>query len=73
MPLTEVKLPHIRREDKLPFIPAEDELDALIWNACTRMAAFLRLYFIEVYTFTEEKNSSPKIVADEIKREIPEL
>ena len=40
--LTEVKLPHIRRE-KLPFIPAEDELDALMFNASTRMAAFLRV------------------------------
>jgi integrase len=41
--LTEVKLPHIRREEKLPFIPLESELDALICNARTRMCAFLRV------------------------------
>jgi hypothetical protein len=29
--LTEVKLPHIRREDKLPFIPQEKELDAQLF------------------------------------------
>src|SRR5271157_2378004 len=41
--LTEVKLPHIRREEKLPFIPLESELDALICNARTKMCAFLRV------------------------------
>jgi integrase len=39
--LTEVKLPHIRREEKLPFIPLESELDSLICNARTKMCAFL--------------------------------
>jgi integrase len=41
--LTEIRLPHIRREEKLPFIPLESELDALICNARTKMCAFLRI------------------------------
>jgi integrase len=41
--LTEVKLPHIRREEKLPFIPLESELDALVFNARTKMSVFLRI------------------------------
>ena len=41
--LTEVKLPHIRREDKLPFIPLEKELDALIHCYRTKTSAFLRV------------------------------
>jgi len=41
--LTEVKLPHIRREQKLPFIPLETELDALIFNARTKTSALLRV------------------------------
>ena len=28
--LIEVKLPHIRREDKLPFVPHKKEIDAII-------------------------------------------
>jgi integrase len=41
--LTEIKLPHIRREEKLPFIPLETELDALVYNARTKMSGFLRV------------------------------
>ena len=41
--LTEVKLPHIRREDKLPFIPLEPEIDAIIHSVRTKTATFLRL------------------------------
>jgi len=41
--LTEVKLPHIRREEKLPFVPLEEELDALIYAVRFRVGVFLRL------------------------------
>jgi integrase len=41
--LTEVKLPHIRREEKLPFVPLEEELDAIISSVRTKMATFLRV------------------------------
>ena len=41
--LTEVKLPHIRREDKLPFIPLESEIDTIIHSVRTKTATFLRL------------------------------
>jgi len=41
--LTEVKLPHIRREEKLPFIPLEEELDATISYARVKMATYLRI------------------------------
>jgi integrase len=41
--LTEVKLPHIRREETLPFVPLEEELDAIISSVRTKMAAFLRV------------------------------
>ena len=41
--LTEVKLPHIRREDKMPFIPLEKELDALINCVRAKTSAFLRV------------------------------
>jgi len=41
--LKEIKLPHIRREDKLPFIPLESELDALISYARMKTCAFLAL------------------------------
>ena len=41
--LTEVKLPHIRREDKLPFVPLELEIDTLIHSVRTKTATFLRL------------------------------
>jgi integrase len=41
--LTEVKLPHIKREETLPFIPLESELDSLICNARTKTYAFLRV------------------------------
>ncbi|MEM2947047.1 MAG: site-specific integrase [Candidatus Bathyarchaeia archaeon] len=41
--LTEVKLPHIRREEKLPFIPLEGELEALISGVNARLGVFLRL------------------------------
>ena len=41
--LTEVKLPHIRREDKLPFTPLESEIDTIIHSVRTKTATFLRL------------------------------
>jgi len=41
--LTQVKLPHIRREESYPFIPLEEELDALISAVTFRVGAFLRL------------------------------
>jgi integrase len=41
--LTEVKLPHIRREETLPFVPLEEELDAVISSVRTKMATFLRV------------------------------
>jgi len=41
--LTSVKLPHIRREEKYPFIPLEQELDSLISSVRSKMATFLRL------------------------------
>jgi integrase len=43
MGLTNIKLPHIRREYKLPFIPLEHEIDALIFNARIKMSCFLRI------------------------------
>jgi hypothetical protein len=52
--LTEVKLPHIRREEKLPFIPLESELDALICNAKTKICAFLFWSMVEKGRFPEE-------------------
>lgn len=41
--LTQVKLPHIRREDKLPFVPLETEIDTLIHSVRAKMSSFLRL------------------------------
>ncbi len=41
--LTQVKLPHIRREDKLPFIPFESEIDVIIHGARTKMSTYLRV------------------------------
>ena len=41
--LTQVKLPHIRREESYPFIPLEEELNALISAVTFRVGAFLRL------------------------------
>jgi integrase len=41
--LTEVKLPHIRREETLPFVPLEEELDSVISSVRTKMATFLRV------------------------------
>jgi integrase len=41
--LTMIKLPHIRREETLPFVPLEVELDALISAISFRIGAFLRL------------------------------
>jgi len=41
--LTKVKLPHIRRENKLPFVPLESEIDAIIHNVRTKMSTFLRV------------------------------
>jgi integrase len=41
--LTQVKLPHIRREEKLPFIPLESEIDALISYARAKTSTFLRV------------------------------
>jgi hypothetical protein len=37
--LTQVKLPHIRREEKLPFIPLEKEIDTLIIYARAKASA----------------------------------
>ena len=41
--LTQVKLPHIRREDKLPFVPYETEIDAIIHRVRIKTSSFLRL------------------------------
>ncbi len=41
--LKEVKLPRIRREDKLPFVPLESEIDALIHSVRTKMSTYLRV------------------------------
>jgi integrase len=41
--LTQVKLPHIEREDKFPFVPYETEIDAIIHALRTKISAFLRL------------------------------
>jgi integrase len=41
--LIEVKLPHIRREDKLPFVPYESEIDTIIHSVRAKTATFLRL------------------------------
>jgi len=41
--LTAVRLPHIRREESLPFVPLEEEIDALISAVSFRVGAFLRL------------------------------
>jgi len=41
--LTQVKLPHIRREESYPFIPLEEEIDALISAVTFKVGAFLRL------------------------------
>jgi len=41
--LTQIQLPHIRREETLPFIPLESELDALIAAVTLKVGAFLRL------------------------------
>ena len=41
--LTEVKLPHIRREDRLPFVPYESEIDTLIYGVRAKTSTFLRL------------------------------
>jgi len=41
--LKDVRLPHIRREEKLPFIPLEKELDAIISCARRKTSAFLML------------------------------
>jgi len=41
--LKDVQLPHIRRDEKDPFIPLEEELDALISNARTKMSSLLRV------------------------------
>ena len=41
--LTQIKLPHIRRENKLPFIPLESEIDAIINSVRTKMSTFLRI------------------------------
>ena len=41
--LTEIKLPHIRREETLPFVPLEEELDSVISSVRTKMATFLRV------------------------------
>jgi integrase len=41
--LTQIKLPHIRREETLPFVPLEEEIDALISAISFRVGAFLRL------------------------------
>ncbi len=43
MGLTHIQLPHIRREETLPFIPLESELDALIAAVTLKVSAFLRL------------------------------
>ena len=40
--LTNIKLPHIRREEKYPFIPLEKELDSLISSTRIKMSAYLR-------------------------------
>jgi integrase len=39
--LTEIKLPHFRREDKLPFIPSEKEIDSLIASTTKKVSTFL--------------------------------
>lgn len=41
--LKDIKLPHIRREEKLPFIPLESEIDSLISYARMKTCTFLRL------------------------------
>jgi len=41
--LKDVRLPHIRREEKLPFIPLEEEIDTLISAMRAKTATFLRL------------------------------
>jgi integrase len=41
--LTEVKLPHFRREETLPFIPLENEIDALISSTTRKVSTFLSL------------------------------
>jgi len=41
--LTTIQLPKIRREDKLPFIPLENELDATISYARCKTCSFLRV------------------------------
>jgi len=41
--LKDVKLPHIRREEKYPFIPLEKELDSLISSTRIKMSTFLQL------------------------------
>ena len=39
----EIKLPHIKREEKLPFIPLESEIDAMINATRRKMSTFLQL------------------------------
>ena len=41
--LTEIRLPHIRREDKLRFVPHEKEIDAIINGLRVKPSSFLRL------------------------------
>ncbi|MFC1488140.1 tyrosine-type recombinase/integrase, partial [Thermoproteota archaeon] len=41
--LTQVKLPPIRREEKLPFIPLEKEIDSLIICGGAKTSVFLRI------------------------------
>jgi len=38
-----VKLPHIHREEKLPFIPLEEEIDAIVSSARMKTSAFLKI------------------------------
>jgi integrase len=41
--LANIKLPHIRREDTLPFIPLEREIDVLISSTRRKLSTFLLL------------------------------
>ena len=41
--LIDIKLPHIRREEKYPFIPLEKEIDSLISYTRMKMSTYLQL------------------------------
>jgi len=41
--LTQIQLPQFRIEDKLPFIPLESELDAVISSTRLKMSSYLRI------------------------------